>query len=228
MWALLISWYPLTSLVAQTAHSVADLGSIPGSGRFPEEGNSSPLQYSCLENPMDGGAWLATVHGVAKSRIQLSNFTIFLSFFTDLLYVSFCLLCINRKQTLLLRLELWYLNSDHPTVTREPFLRVPLIQPFLRHHSRALRVPGNQSVFSLSLGVINHLLSFCPEIASSGMTIIWKITNIRCQTMNGQSLHWLLQADRVIGDPSLWSVISQPAKVTSIHTMWYQLKLYRS
>ena len=39
------------------------------------EGNGTPLQYSCLENPMDGGAWWATVHGVAKSRTRLSNFT---------------------------------------------------------------------------------------------------------------------------------------------------------
>ena len=41
----------------------------------PREGNGNPLQYSCLENPMDGGAWLASVHGVAKSRTRLSNFT---------------------------------------------------------------------------------------------------------------------------------------------------------
>ena len=39
------------------------------------EGNGTPLQYSCLENPMDGGAWQAPVHGVAKSRTQLSDFT---------------------------------------------------------------------------------------------------------------------------------------------------------
>ena len=44
------------------------LGSIPGSGRCPGEGNGSPLQYSCLDNPMDRGAWQATVHGVTKSR----------------------------------------------------------------------------------------------------------------------------------------------------------------
>ena len=49
--------------------------SIPGSGRSPGEGNGNPLQYSCLENSMDGGAWLTTIHGVAKSRTQLSNFT---------------------------------------------------------------------------------------------------------------------------------------------------------
>ena len=50
-------------------------GSIPGSGRSPGEGNGSPLQYSRLENSMDGGAWWATVHGVAKSQTQLSDFT---------------------------------------------------------------------------------------------------------------------------------------------------------
>ena len=43
-----------------------DAGSIPGWGRSPGEGNGNPLQYSCLENPMDRGAWRATVHGVAK------------------------------------------------------------------------------------------------------------------------------------------------------------------
>ena len=47
--------------------NAGDLGSIPGSGRSPGEGNGNPLQYSCLENPMDRGAWLATVHGVAES-----------------------------------------------------------------------------------------------------------------------------------------------------------------
>ncbi|CAM9918803.1 unnamed protein product [Rangifer tarandus platyrhynchus] len=57
------------------ANNVGDLGSISGSGRSPAEGNGNPLQYSCLENPMDRGAWWATVHGVTKSRTQLSNFT---------------------------------------------------------------------------------------------------------------------------------------------------------
>ena len=52
-----------------------DLGSIPGSGRSPGEGNGNPLQYSCLENPMDRGARWATVHGVTKSRTRLSDFT---------------------------------------------------------------------------------------------------------------------------------------------------------
>ena len=44
------------------------------------EGNGTPLQYSCLENPMDGGAWWAAVHGVVKSRTRLSNFTFTFTF----------------------------------------------------------------------------------------------------------------------------------------------------
>ena len=58
-----------------SAYSAGDAGSIPGSGRSPGEGIGNPLQYSCLENPMDGGAWWATIHGVAKSWTQLSDFT---------------------------------------------------------------------------------------------------------------------------------------------------------
>ena len=48
--------------------NAVDQGLTPGSGRSPGEGNGNPLQYSCLENPMDRGAWWATVHGAAKSR----------------------------------------------------------------------------------------------------------------------------------------------------------------
>ena len=50
------------------AGDIRDLGSIPGSGKSPGGGHSNPLQYSCLENPMDRGAWWVTVHRVAKSR----------------------------------------------------------------------------------------------------------------------------------------------------------------
>ena len=62
-----------------SACNVGVLGLIPGSGRSPGEGNGNPLQYSCLENSMDRGAWQATVHGVIKSWTGLSDFT-FLSF----------------------------------------------------------------------------------------------------------------------------------------------------
>ena len=58
-----------------SAYNAGDQGSIPGLGRSPGEGNGNPLQHPCLENPMDGGSWQATVHGVAKSQTRLSNFT---------------------------------------------------------------------------------------------------------------------------------------------------------
>ena len=58
-----------------SACNVGDLGLIPGSGKSPGEGNGNPLQYSCLEGSMDGGACLAIVHGIAKSQTRLSNFT---------------------------------------------------------------------------------------------------------------------------------------------------------
>ena len=58
-----------------SAYNEGDQGSIPGLGRSPGEGTGTPLQYSCLENPMDGGAWWATVHRVTKSQTRLSNFT---------------------------------------------------------------------------------------------------------------------------------------------------------
>ena len=67
---------PGGSEVKASVCNAGDLGSIPGSGRSPAEGNGNPLQYSWLENPMDGGAWWATVHGVAKSRTLLSDFTL--------------------------------------------------------------------------------------------------------------------------------------------------------
>ena len=52
-----------------------EVGSTAGLGRAPGEGNGTPLQYCCLENPMDGGTWWATVHAVAKSQTRLSDFT---------------------------------------------------------------------------------------------------------------------------------------------------------
>ena len=59
---LVFKGFPGGAEVKESACNVGDLGLIPGSGRSPGEGNGNPLQYSCLENPMDGGAWWATVH----------------------------------------------------------------------------------------------------------------------------------------------------------------------
>ena len=66
-----LEWVAISSLAAQvkaSACNAGDVGSIPESGRSPGQGNGTPLQYSCLENPMDRGAWRATVHRVAKNR----------------------------------------------------------------------------------------------------------------------------------------------------------------
>ena len=62
------------SVVKNLHTSEGDMGSIPGSGRSPGEGNDHPLQNYCLENSMDRGAWQAAVHGVTKSWTQLSNY----------------------------------------------------------------------------------------------------------------------------------------------------------
>ena len=60
--------FPRGSDVKESVCNAGDLGSLPGSARSPGEGNGNPLQYSCLENSMDRGAWRATVYGVSKSQ----------------------------------------------------------------------------------------------------------------------------------------------------------------
>ena len=67
------SGFPHRSFSKESAYSAGDLSSIPGSGRSSGEGNGYPLQYSCLENPMDRETWRATVHGVTKSQTQLKQ-----------------------------------------------------------------------------------------------------------------------------------------------------------
>ena len=72
-WYFLSGGFPGTSVGKESACNAGDLGSIPGLGRYPGEGNGNPLQYSCLENPMDREAWEATVHGVARVRHNLAT-----------------------------------------------------------------------------------------------------------------------------------------------------------
>ena len=67
--------FPPSSVGKNLPANAGDLDSSPGLGRSPGEGNGNPLQYSCLENAMDGGASWATVHGVTKSQTRLSEFT---------------------------------------------------------------------------------------------------------------------------------------------------------
>ena len=74
--------FPASSMVMNLPANVGDVGSVPGSGRSLGEGNGNPLQYSCLGNSMDRGAWRATVHGVAKgsdTAYQLNNNHLFLA-----------------------------------------------------------------------------------------------------------------------------------------------------
>ena len=69
--------FPGGSDSKESACNTGDLGSIPGSGRSPGEGNGYPLQYSCPENSMDKGTWWSTVHGVVLSQTRLSDFNCF-------------------------------------------------------------------------------------------------------------------------------------------------------
>ena len=68
-----VSQVALVKKLPANAGDARDTGLIPGSGRSPGVGNGNLIQYSCLENPVDKGAWQATVHGVTKSRTQLST-----------------------------------------------------------------------------------------------------------------------------------------------------------
>ena len=75
-----------------SVYNAGDLGSIPRSGRFPGEGNANPLQYSCLENPMDRGALWVPVHGVAKSQTRLQQLGACISNFQVVLKIKKILL----------------------------------------------------------------------------------------------------------------------------------------
>ena len=75
--------FPGGSVVKNPPANAGDVGLIPGLGRSPGKGNGNPLQYSCLENPMDRRAWWAAIYGVAQSWTRLSDFTF--TFHTDIL-----------------------------------------------------------------------------------------------------------------------------------------------
>ena len=93
--------FPGGSEVKASASNAGDPGSIPGSGRSPGEGNGNPLQYSCLENPMDGEAWQATVHRVTKSRTRLSDFTYLLTYLLTYNLESALSICGSNMSTVL-------------------------------------------------------------------------------------------------------------------------------
>ena len=80
--------FPGGSEVKASACNSGDLGLIPGSGSAPGEGNGNPLQYSCMENPMDRGAWWATVHVVAKSQARLGDLTYLLTYYYYIILIQ--------------------------------------------------------------------------------------------------------------------------------------------
>ena len=97
--------FPGGSEVKASACSAEDLGLIPVSGRSPGEANGNLLQYSCLENPMDGGAWWATVHRIAKSQTRLSDFTF--TFTLRLCFAFHVLTCVTLIKSLNLGFLIW-------------------------------------------------------------------------------------------------------------------------
>ena len=90
--SLFVVYFTAQMVKRLSACNVGDPGLIPGSGRSPGEGNGNPLQYSCLENPIDRGAWWATVHGVTKSWIGLNDFTFTFSVYMSVAISQFILL----------------------------------------------------------------------------------------------------------------------------------------
>ena len=76
VWATEKRDFPDGSVVKNLPANAGDAGLVPGLGRCPGEGHGNPLQYSCLENPLDRGNWWATVHEITKSRTWLSDFTL--------------------------------------------------------------------------------------------------------------------------------------------------------
>ena len=130
---------PGGSEVKTSACNVGDLGSIPGSGRSPGEGNGNPLQYSCLENPMGRGAWWATVRRVAKSGTWLSDFTFF-HFHRwhrcplEIMFTSILCMCGKPPQS---RMKLWHVRHV-PHLVYKAFSEK---QPQL--HSFSLQIRGS-------------------------------------------------------------------------------------
>ena len=101
--------FPGGSEIKASACNAGDLGSIPGLGRFPGEGNGNPLQYSCLENPIDGGAWLATVHGLQRVRHNwVTSFSLSLSPSLQLSAYALVYLCF----TLVVQSQNWWCQRE--------------------------------------------------------------------------------------------------------------------
>ena len=98
MWTKVYIWTSLVAQMVKHVYNAGDLGSIPGSGRFPGEGNGNPLQYSCLENPMGRGAWCPWSHKELDTTERLHfHFKVYISNHLSLLSNQDSLFCHKRK-----------------------------------------------------------------------------------------------------------------------------------
>ena len=128
------------NLPAYNKGAAGDEGLIPGVGRAPGGGQSNPLQYSCLENPMDRGAWRATVHGVAKSQTWLSMYiTIYKKHISEY----------SLRTTLYLSMSLWSSKGLYVCliIFRTPWGRCyfPILQMWKPRHE-AVKLFANVSI----------------------------------------------------------------------------------
>ena len=118
---------------------MGDLGSIPGLGRSPGEGNGNLLPYFCLENPMDGGSWQAIVYGVAKSWTRLSDFTfLFFSFVKELKDILKCSL--RQRQSPVPRLHYCFLAAPPFSLHPLPYLIINYLNLLIRTQGKSRRL----------------------------------------------------------------------------------------
>ena len=130
---------PGGSEVKASACNAGELGLIPGWERSPGEGNGNPLQYSCLENPMDRGAWWASVHGVAKSWTRLSDFT-----FTFIIYMRsiYFVECISTSFLFIAKkYSIEWIYLIYSSIRYSAFIFVPfIISTFLLMNNAAMNI----------------------------------------------------------------------------------------
>ena len=131
----------MDAFVAQTVKCLPTMRQTwvrsPGLGRSPGEGNGNPLQCSCLENSMDGGAWWSTVHGVAKSRTRLSDFTslCFMDSYQTFLLYTFPKFSRQSLSSLWLDVIMWLILAN------ELWTDVTVITSSLEHLIAGVRPP---------------------------------------------------------------------------------------
>ena len=123
--------FPGGSEVKNPPANAGELGSIPGSGRYPKEGNGNSLQYSCLRNPMDRGAWWATIHQFSSVQ-SLGQVQFFVTPWTA---ARQAILSITNSQSLLKLMSVESVMPSNHLILCRPFLLLPSIFPSIRAFS---------------------------------------------------------------------------------------------